>query len=152
MLTLFFCSTLICVMALLVGVVVLPTDPNALHLPPADLLPCLVLPAPVLPMKCPNRRPGRHRPIGHHTHQLWVARRPTRSSSHAPGRCLTRALIRYSSDISFPQILLHPSVLFICHVKWLFKKKYFLAFLILWQPCLWFKPTVDVSFSYFVRL
>lgn len=27
----------LCVMAMLVGVVVLPTDPNPLHLPPADL-------------------------------------------------------------------------------------------------------------------
>lgn len=84
----------LCVMAMLVGVVVLPTDPNALHLPPADLHLCLVPPAPASPMKCPNRLSERGRPLVHHTHQLWEVRRPTRSSSHASGRCLTRALIR----------------------------------------------------------
>lgn len=94
----------LCVMAMPVGVVVLPTDPNALHLPPADLHLCLVPPAPASPMKCPNRRSERGRPLGHHTHQLWVVRRPTHSSSHAPGKCLTRDRIRYNIDIGFLQI------------------------------------------------
>lgn len=95
-----FRSTLIIVLALLVGGVVLPTDPNVLHLLPADLRLCLEPLVPALPMRCPKPLSGMGHLLVQHTRQRWVARRPTRSSSHVLERCLTRAQIRYSYIIS----------------------------------------------------
>lgn len=89
-----FCSTLIFVLVLLVGGVALPTDPNVLHLLPADLRLCLEPLVPASPMRCPKHLSGMGHPVVLHTHQRLVVRRPTHSSSHVLERCLTRAQIR----------------------------------------------------------